>query len=173
MRTRFATVLAAGVLAVAGAATMSGAANAAAYDRGFGAGYSNASYGHGHGFRGYRGWNGPEGHFIIYARSCPDIREDRRDRRIDKGPRDRREDRRDRRILDCPPRAWDYVPSRRELRRGLTGERLRPDIAWLDRRSGQYFADTRWGPVPVYVVRGRAPGDYRRGHRYGRHWSSD
>jgi len=171
MKTRFATLLAASVLAVAGAASLGGAASASVHDRGFGYGYSSThyGYGHGHGFRGSRGWNGPEGHFVIYARSCPDIREDRRDRRIDKGWRDRREDRRDRRILDCPPRAWDYVPSRRELRRGLTGERLRPDVAYLDRRSRQYFTDTRWGPVPVYVVRGRAPDDRRRGRGH-RHW---
>ena len=113
--------------------------------------------------RGGHGWHGPEGHFRVYIRSCPDLREDRRDRRIYEGRRDIREDRRDRRVIECPRRAWEYVPSRRELRQGRTGHRLRPTIAYLDRRSGQYFVETRWGGVPVYVVRGRAPGDHRRG----------
>lgn len=120
-----------------------------------------------------RGWHGPEGHFLVYARACPDLREDRRDRRYDGGWRDRREDRRDRRIIDCPPRAWEYVPSRRELHQGRTGERLRPDYAYWDRRAGGYFVDTRWGPVPTYVVRGRGgrhgyrPHRHRYGHGYG------
>lgn len=121
-------------------------------------------YGHGHG----RGWNGPEGHFLVYARACPDLREDRRDRRVDRGWRDRREDRRDRRVIDCPPRAWEYVPSRRELRQGRTGERLRPDAAYYSRRNGGYFVDTRWGPVPTYIVRGRGFRGGRYGHGYRR-----
>ena len=55
------------------------------------------AHGHRRGYephhRGYR-WNGPEGHFVVYANACPDLREDRRDRRRDTGWRDRREDRR-------------------------------------------------------------------------------
>jgi len=120
------------------------------------------------GHHGHR-WNGPEGHFLVYARACPDLREDRRDRRVDRGRADRREDRRDRRVLDCPPRAWEYVPSRRELRQGRTGERLRPQLAYLDRRAGGYFTETRWGDVPVYVVRGRGYRPHHRGHRRDRH----
>lgn len=117
-------------------------------------------------YRGYydRGWNGPEGHFLVYARACPDLREDFRDARRTTSRADRREDRRDRRILDCPPRAWEYVPSRRELRMGRTGERLRPDYAYFDRRSGRYFVETRWGGVPVQIVRGR--GFHRAGGYY-------
>lgn len=99
-------------------------------------------------------WNGPEGHFIVYARTCPDLREDRRDRRYDTGWRDRREDRRDRRVIDCPDRSWEYVPSRRELRQGRTGE---------------FFVETRWGPVPVQVVRGRQGRDHHARGR-GRDW---
>ena len=120
-------------------------------------------------------WNGPEGHFLVYARACPDLREDRRDRRFNDAWRDRREDRRDARVIDCPNRAWEYVPTRRELRQGRTGERLRPGVAYLDRRSGTYFAETRWGPVPVYVVRGRGHRaenrrnrrDFRRDRHHG------
>jgi hypothetical protein len=124
-------------------------------------------YGGGH--HGHR-WNGPEGHFLVYARACPDLREDRRDRRVDLGRADRREDRRDRRILDCPPRAWEYVPSRRELRQGRTGERLRPQIAHWDRPTGRYYVETRWNDVPVYIVRGRGFRDRHRGWRRDRHY---
>lgn len=119
---------------------------------------------HSHGHSS-RSWSGPEGHFIVYRRSCPDLIEDRIDRRVNYGRRDRREDRRDRRVLDCPDNAWEYVPSRRELRAGRTGERLRPGIAYLDRRTRSYHAETRWGDVPVYVVRGRHPDERRRGYR--------
>ena len=119
-------------------------------------------------YRGGHGWSGPQGHFLVYIRSCPDLREDRRDRRVYEGRRDVREDRRDRRVIECPRRAWDYVPTRRELRQGRTGDRLRPTVAYLDRRSGQYFTQTRWGAVPVYVVRGRSPNDHRRGRGHRR-----
>lgn len=74
---------------------------------------------------------------------CPDIREDWRDMRRDNGWRDGREDRRDYRVVNCPARAWTYVPSR--------GER------WNDRRSrGDY-------PREVYLYsNGRV---YERNHR--------
>lgn len=112
-------------------------------------------------------WNGPEGYFIVSARSCPDLREDVRDSRRHHGRRDRFEDRRDRRVLDCPPRSWDYVPSRREARAGRHGDRLRPDVAYWDPRTNRYYAQTRWGPVPVHVDYGRR--GYR--DRYGYHRS--
>ncbi|MCP2669578.1 hypothetical protein NHF40_01385 [Maricaulaceae bacterium EIL42A08] len=122
-------------------------------------------YGGHHGGR----WNGPEGHFLVYAHACPDLREDRRDRRVNRGRADRREDRRDARVLNCPSRAWEYVPTRRELRQGRTGERLRPNVAYLDRRSGIYYAETRWGDVPVYVVGGRGYRPHHRGYRDRHH----
>ncbi|MEQ8403641.1 MAG: hypothetical protein RKE49_00995 [Oceanicaulis sp.] len=115
--------------------------------------------------RGHGRWNGPEGYFVVRARACPDLREDRRDRRFNEGRRDLREDRRDRRVLECPPRAWDYVPSRREARAGRHGDRLRPHVAYWDHRSGRYFVETRWGPVPVHVQYGRG----RHHDRYDRH----
>lgn len=120
--------------------------------------------------RGHRGWNGPEGYFVVYARACPDLMEDRRDRRVDNGRRDRREDRRDRRVLDCPDRAWDYVPSHRERRMGRYGDRLRPTVAYWDRRDRQYYVETRWGEVPVEIRRGRGRHHHARHHRRDRHY---
>jgi hypothetical protein len=115
--------------------------------------------------RGNR-WNGPEGYFIVNAAACPDLREDRRDARRNQGRRDRIEDRRDRQVLDCPPRAWDYVPSRREAVSGRTGDRLRPDVAYWDYRTNRYYAQTRWGVVPVQVqYGGYGYGHDRRGYR--------
>ncbi|XBQ16543.1 MAG: hypothetical protein ABL308_01405 [Oceanicaulis sp.] len=101
--------------------------------------------------RRYGRWNGPEGYFVVFARDCPDLREDRRDRRYHHGRSDRREDRRDRRVLHCPDYAWDYAPSRREVHQGRYGDRLRPDVAYWDHRSQRYYVQTRWGPVPVHI----------------------
>ncbi|MEE2566099.1 hypothetical protein [Hyphobacterium marinum] len=112
------------------------------------------------------GWNGPEGYFTVRRDLCPDLIEDRRDRRFNRGRADRREDRRDRQVLNCPARAWDYVPSRREARMGRHGDRLRPTRAYLDRRTGTYLAETRWGAVPVQIIGGRHYRPYR-GHRNG------
>ncbi len=47
---------------------------------------------------------------------CPDLREDLRDMRRDRGWRDREEDRRDYRVVECPARAWTYYRSRGERR---------------------------------------------------------
>ena len=119
-----------------------------------------------------RGWNGPEGYFVVNAAACPDLRDDRRGRGYGRhhrgynryGRHHRGHDRRDRRILRCPEWAWDYVPSYRERRMGRTGDRLRPDSAYWSRRGGGYYVDTRWGPVRVEVRYGRG-----RHHGYGRH----
>lgn len=157
------SVLAAAALAFAGAVALTGAASADRYG-GYGHGYG---YGYGHGHS--RGWSGPEGYFLVYARACADLREDRRDRRYHRGWRDRREDRRDRRILECPPRAWDYVPSRYERRVGRYGDRLRPRVAHWAGRHGGYYVDTRWGPVPVRVVWSRR-GGFHDGHRWRRRY---
>jgi len=111
--------------------------------------------------RGARG--GLEGYFTVRRGMCPDLIEDRRDRRVNRGRADRREDRRDRRVLNCPARAWEYVPSRREARQGRYGDRLRPNTAYLDRRTGTYYAETRFGPVPVQIIGGRG---HNRGRAY-------
>ncbi len=71
------------------------------------------------------------GEWKFNPRACPDVREDRydrredrRDARVDYGRRDRAEDRFDRRenrrdeaVTICPVRAFYYVPDRKELRR--------------------------------------------------------
>lgn len=143
-------------------------AGLAALAVGAASGSAQAQY---HGGHHDRGWNGPQGHFIVVAEACPDLREDYRDRRGAYGRhrgrgyghhnrRGARHDWRDRRVLDCPPRAWRYVPSRYERRIGRTGERLRPDLAFYDRRTGRYEVETRWGDVPVEVIWDR------RSHRF-------
>jgi hypothetical protein len=113
-------------------------------------------------------WNGPEGHFLVNARACPDLREDFRDRRQSYGRYNRHSDWRDRRVLECPPRAWSYVPSYRERRMGRTGDQLRPDVAYFDRRTGQYAVQTRWGAVPVQVTwdQGQRSAGFNRGNRH-------
>lgn len=118
-------------------------------------------------------WSGPEGYFIVSAFACPDLREDLREARRDRYGRHphygRRNDWRDRQAIHCPPHAWDYVPSRREARAGRTGDRLRAEVAFYDRRSDRYYVETRWGLVPVHVDYNRR--GYGHGNRY-RHRSS-
>lgn len=94
-----------------------------------------------------------DGYFTVSSRACPDLREDRRDARRNTGRADRREDRRDRQVINCPSRAFDYVPTRFERRQGFTGDRLNVNQAFLDRRTGQYFVETRFGDVPLRLGR--------------------
>ncbi|WP_300554791.1 hypothetical protein [Maricaulis sp.] len=114
------------------------------------------------------------GTWYLNARACPDLREDRRDRRVYEGRWDVREDRRDRRVIECPPRAWTYVPDRWERRNGLergTGARLgTPGIVY--RRHGEFYRETRRGDlrqINVVIERGRrGVRDHRRDRRHDR-----
>lgn len=144
-------LLAGAAIALAGAAALGGAASAEHRDR-------------------YR-WNGPEGHFVVEARACPDLREDLRDRRHDRGRfghpgyRERYGDRRDQRVLNCPAHAWHYVPSARERRAGQHGQRLNPTHAVYNARTGSYVVQTRWNQIPVQIDWRGARGHDRYGHR--------
>ena len=57
------------------------------------------------------------GEWVLNPAKCPDLIEDRLDRRVTTGPADVREDIRDVRRVECPASAWTYVPS--------NGERLK------------------------------------------------
>lgn len=121
--------------------------------------------------RGAR-WQAPQGHFVVSAAACPDLREDLRDRRHDRYDRydrhnryDRRTDRRDRRVLSCPPRAWVYVPSRYE--RARYDHRVRPTHAVYSPRLNSYVVQTRYGHVPVHIDWRGAGRGYQRGHGVG------
>lgn len=116
------------------------------------------------------------GTWYVNAAACPDLREDRRDRRHDYGRADRREDRRDRRVIDCPARAWTYVPDRYERRHGLergTGARRgTPGIVYRDR--GSFYRMTRRGDyreIDVVIERPRRDRRDRRRGGYGRYGS--
>lgn len=96
------------------------------------------------------------GEWKLDPRACPDLREDRYDRREDRrdtrvtygyGDRaedryDRRENRRDQAITVCPVRAFYYEPDRNELRRshryGWQKANARPPLTY-DRRIGMYY----------------------------------
>lgn len=54
------------------------------------------------------------GEWRLDARRCPDLMEDYRDMRRDRGWQDRREDRRDSRVISCPAHAWTYDRDRHE-----------------------------------------------------------
>lgn len=81
------------------------------------------------------------GEWRINANKCPDLREDRWDRREDHGRYDRREDRRDERVIRCPARAWYYVPDRHERRGYYSHPRPREVIVYRDGR--QYYRNDR------------------------------
>jgi hypothetical protein len=87
------------------------------------------------------------GEWRLDARACPDLREDRRDMRRDRGRYDRREDRRDARVINCPARAWYYVPDRYERRSDWRPARPREVVIFRDGRP--YYRDTRGGLVSL------------------------
>jgi hypothetical protein len=87
------------------------------------------------------------GEWRLDARACPDLREDRRDLRRDRGRYDRREDRRDARVVHCPARAWYYVPDRYERRSDWRPARPREVIIYRDGRP--YYRDPRGGLVSL------------------------
>ena len=76
------------------------------------------------------------GTWHVNAAKCPDLREDRWDRREDHGRADRREDRRDERVVNCPKRAWYYVRDRGERRGYYSHPRPREIIVY---RDGRHF----------------------------------
>ncbi|WP_394692752.1 hypothetical protein [Hyphobacterium sp.] len=104
------------------------------------------------------------------ARSCPDLREDRRDARYNEGRFDRREDRRDMRVIDCPPRSWTYVADRYERRNGIQrgsgGRRGTPGIVYTNGYNQFYriARNGRYVPIQI-VVNNRGGGHYNRPHR--------
>lgn len=63
------------------------------------------------------------GEWRLDARHCGDLREDRRDARVDYGRPDRREDRRDRAVTVCPRSAFVYVSDRHDDHRGYGNDR--------------------------------------------------
>ena len=93
--------------------------------------------------------------WVLNARKCPDLMEDRRDRResrrderYDHNRRDVREDRRDRResrrdeaIINCPAKAWSWQgPRNRHYNKNK-----RPKAVYFDRNSSVYFFHNTYG----------------------------
>lgn len=85
------------------------------------------------------------GEWRINANRCPDLREDRYDRRHDNGWRDRREDRRDERVINCPVSAWYYVRSPGEGRYYRAPPR--PSRVIIDRYHRAYYRDNRGSQI--------------------------
>jgi len=89
------------------------------------------------------------GEWRLNPRACPDLHEDWRDARHDRGWRDRREDRHDQRVVRCPARAWYYVPDRYERRSSYRPARPREVIILRDGRP--YYRDYRGGLVSLGI----------------------
>jgi len=105
-----------------------------------------------------RRWAGPQGHFVVNANACAPLRQYNHQR-----PRFHAQWNRHRNfVLRCQPGAFNYIPTRFELRRGITGQRIFVNQARWNPRRQQFFADTRWGPVAVHVT--YAPVVFARRH---------
>lgn len=104
--------------------------------------------------------------WVLNAAACPDLREDRRDRRHYDGRFDRHEDWRDRQLINCPPHAWRYEPDRWDYRHRPAyydgGRYGTPGTVYRDANGGFYVRDRygrhRWIDVRI---------EYPRGYRYG------
>jgi len=117
------------------------------------------------------------GEWRLDARSCPDLREDRRDARHYDGRWDVREDRRDQQVIDCPPRSWTYVASRYEQRNGFErGSGVRrgtPGLVYTSRQGDFYRVNRRgerqWINVVIDYPRYNNGQRYQRYTRHNRH----
>ena len=103
------------------------------------------------------------GEWRLNPAKCPDLREDyrdraedRRDRRVNRGPldraedrADRREDRRDERVTVCPASAWDYHGRRAFWR----AKPVRPAAAAIYWDGGRYYWTKPGGARVTVVVR--------------------
>lgn len=84
------------------------------------------------------------GTWQLNPNKCPDLIEDRIDRRVTVSRADLREDIRDARVVNCPASAWHYVPSYNERRaytapvRYYTG----PRTVYVNRK-GYYHAPAK------------------------------
>lgn len=89
----------------------------------------------------------PEGHFTVNASACPQLQRAAVSFHRSQPAR-----------FSCPRQAWRYVPSRREVRFGITAPR-HGGTAYLNRHNRSYVTRTRAGEVPVQIVwRAPAPG---------------
>ena len=77
------------------------------------------------------------GTWQLNANKCPDLIEDRIDRRVTTSRADLREDIRDERVINCPASAWYYVPSAGERRVKSARYYTGPRTVYVNRK-GQY-----------------------------------
>lgn len=89
----------------------------------------------------------PQGYFTVNARACPQL--GAQQARMTS----RANHRRGQSVaVTCPSQAFNYVPSRQEVRFGYDARRMQTNRARWDARSRSFVADTRYGVAPVRVV---------------------
>lgn len=90
------------------------------------------------------------GYWTLNPSACPDLVEDRIDRRITWSRADLREDRRDVRRVRCPARAYSYVPGPRER---AARRAFHPDAVVLVGPGRTYLVrDTHGRDIDVRIV---------------------
>ena len=98
------------------------------------------------------------GTWQLNANKCPDLIEDRLDRRVTTSRADLREDIRDARVVNCPASAWYYVPSAGERRAKRARYYTGPRTVYVSRKGYYQVPAKRYAkartvrPVRVNVV---------------------
>jgi hypothetical protein len=95
-----------------------------------------------------RGWSAPQGHFVVNANACAPLRHYQQHR----GRHHAQWNRQRNYVLRCQPGAFNYIPSRAEIRLGVTNRHIAVREARWDTRRQQFYAETRWGRVPVEII---------------------
>ena len=75
------------------------------------------------------------GTWQLNANKCPDLIEDRSERRVTTSRADLREDIRDARVVNCPASAWYYVPSKYERRQTVKRYYTGPRTVYVGRKG--------------------------------------
>ncbi|WP_429911707.1 hypothetical protein [Glycocaulis sp.] len=95
-----------------------------------------------------RGWSAPQGHFVVNANACTPLRHYHQQRSRHHAQWNRQRNY----VLRCQPGAFNYIPTRAEMRMGVTNRHVTVSEARWDPRRQRFFAETRWGRVPVEVI---------------------
>jgi hypothetical protein len=98
------------------------------------------------------GWRraAPQGYFTLNAQACAPLRDYYA--RPGRGAPPWAHSRGRGQTVRCSSSAFQYVPTRADVRNGYDARRMSANSARWDARSNQFVVDTRHGAVPVRIV---------------------